>query len=150
MPPSTRKREEASASRRHERAPLVILGTAIPALLLALHWFNPEETSIFGFCLLHKVTGLHCPGCGALRAAHALLNARFAKAISCNALLVAALPWLLYEAVVLYLVRQGRRRLPSLLATPKGLLWILAALIVFGALRNLPWPPFIWLAPGPA
>src|SRR5438445_13753970 len=59
--------------------------------------FDPTKVSIFPPCLLHQVTGLDCPGCGAQRALHQLLHGNLIAALRLNAMFVLSLPlWALY------------------------------------------------------
>lgn len=81
-------------------------------------------------CVFHELTGLHCPGCGATRAVHALAHGQVLRALSCNALLVGlvlALPaWLVIGSGI-----SSR--------TQTRLAWLIAgAFIVFFVIRNLP------------
>jgi hypothetical protein len=97
-------------------------------------------------CPFHWLTGLHCPGCGATRALHALLHGDIAKAFSMNALFVSALP------VVILLIANHLAKLPAGAAKLAAVFndarcWAVI-LIGFGVLRNLPWYPFNLLAPG--
>lgn len=97
-------------------------------------------------CPFHWATGLYCPGCGATRALHALAHLDLAGALAMNPLLVLALP------LVALLLADHARWLPGrprLLRSPllDARPWA-AAVIAFALARNLPWPPFAWLAPG--
>lgn len=47
------------------------------------------------------LTGLECPGCGAQRAIHSLLNGDFVSALHFNVLTVIAIPYLLLYALLL-------------------------------------------------
>lgn len=64
---------------------------ALPVLAV-LHQFNPAEHAFYPRCQFHTLTGLDCPGCGGLRATHALLHGDLAAAWRLNALFVLALP----------------------------------------------------------
>lgn len=97
-------------------------------------------------CLFFHFTGLYCPGCGMTRMLHALVHGDFARAASMNVLALIALP--VFLAIVVNELshrRLLRGRLYSF--AYNGRAWIAAAL-VFGVLRNLPWAPFTALAPG--
>lgn len=99
--------------------------------------FDPATSRAFPFCPVHALTGLHCPGCGSLRAAHRLLHGDVAGAMSMNPLMVIALPLLL--ALVLRPAWTQRRWVP----------WCaFAVLILYAVLRNIPAWPFHLLAPG--
>jgi hypothetical protein len=105
-----------------------------------LFFFDPATAGFFPVCTLHELTGWQCPGCGGLRAMHQLSHGHLAAAWRLNPLLVALLPvafWLgLREAVR---VMTGREW-PGLVTRPL-FVWLLAvALVLFGILRNLPWP----------
>jgi len=119
---------------------LVILGSA-----LLLHRFNPIEHGFYPKCMFHVMTGLDCPGCGGLRAAHQLLHGNVRAALELNPLLVCMLPiagaftlqWLIARA-------QSGRRSVMLLQKPM-VLWSFAIVVItFGLLRNLPWR--VWLS----
>ena len=53
-------------------------------VLLVLYCYNPSTSSFYPLCLFHSVTGLHCAGCGGLRAAHALLHGNVAESFAYN------------------------------------------------------------------
>jgi hypothetical protein len=56
-------------------------------------------------CLFTAIFGVRCPGCGSLRALHALAHGDLAEALAFNAPLVVALP----VAALLFLVPLSRR-----------------------------------------
>ncbi|HEY1139594.1 MAG TPA: DUF2752 domain-containing protein [Lysobacter sp.] len=97
-------------------------------------------------CAFHAITGLHCPGCGLTRLLHALVHGDVARAWSMNPLAMIALPLL---GVMLVQWWVARPLLPAWLdrVAHDGRAWVVA-LILFGALRNLPFAPFAWMAPG--
>jgi hypothetical protein len=122
------------------------VGGMFLAATAALFWFNPADGGLlYPRCALHALTGLHCPGCGGLRATHQLLHGHVAEAFRLNPLWVVVAPfvaWLLLREAVRTLA--GRRLPPQRVAI--GWIWVLAAAVVlFGILRNL--PGFRWLAP---
>ena len=56
-----------------------VVGLALLALVavggaVILRQHDPVVTSWFPACIFHQLTNLHCPGCGATRAIHALLH----------------------------------------------------------------------------
>lgn len=61
-------------------------------ILIVLYWYNPSRHDFYPRCGFHALTGLDCPGCGGLRATHALLRGDFAAAWRLNALFVAVAP----------------------------------------------------------
>jgi hypothetical protein len=133
---------------RDHRVPVVAaLGVAAVAGVALLYLFDPNSaTSPLPGCLFRAFTGLYCPGCGMTRMLHALVHGDIARAASMNVLALAGLPVLgalVTEQVAGKKVLHGRLR--GVLFD--GRLWIAAAL-VFGVLRNLPWAPFTGLAPG--
>lgn len=121
---------------------LTVLGGA-----LVLHRFNPSEHAFYPKCLLHETTGLHCPGCGATRACHAILRGDVGAALRFNPVFVIGLPALAYGMLALGVNQWTRRRLPPLTPSPRVIWWLGAVLIGFAILRNLPFPPFTLLAP---
>jgi hypothetical protein len=113
---------------------------------VALFWFDPAHYSFYPFCIFHRTTGLLCPGCGALRATHQLLHGQVAAALHFNALFVLMLPVAGWFAARFVLGRL--RNQPQAPAIRPAWLWCgLAATILFGVLRNLPFAQVAWLAP---
>lgn len=62
------------------------------AVLLFLYFWNPSEIWAFPKCPFFALTGLKCPGCGTLRAIHAITHLRLLEAFRLNPLLVASIP----------------------------------------------------------
>lgn len=120
---------------------------AAPAAAV-LYRYNPLAVDFYPRCLLYVATGIYCPGCGVLRAMHALLHGRILTALDYNALFVVALPFLLYaiSAQVLQAVT-GRPVLPTRQLTGRQARAIFWVFMVFTLLRNLPIYPFNVLAP---
>jgi len=108
----------------------------LSGMLILLYLFNPLTSGIFPPCPFHYLTGMHCPGCGSLRAVHKILHGDLAGALAMNPLLVLSLPLLpvaVFRRSWLYL-----RWLP---------LTFLLIILLFGVLRNIPLWPFMLLAP---
>lgn len=120
---------------------------AVATAVWALRTFDPNEAgSPFLPCLFHELTGWHCPGCGLTRTLHALVHFDLPGALAMNPLVVLCVPLL---ALMAWHEFNGRRLLPTVATRVlfDARLWI-ALLVLFGVLRNLPWWPFSWLAPG--
>jgi hypothetical protein len=121
------------------------VGVALAAAAI-LFFFDPAQKTFYPVCLFYTVTGLSCPGCGALRASHQLLHGHLAEAFRLNPLLILALPFVAWALVRFAVPEIAGRHLPTPVAT-RGLLWTsLALVIVFWILRNLPFAPFSWFA----
>ena len=118
-------------------APLILLGVA------AARWLVGSLPP----CVFHEKTGLLCPGCGATRAALALGEGRWLEAFQNNAFFVMTvilgLTWIVMSAVAL--------RFPQLACLGgfrwrlNFLWWVLATLLIFLILRNV--PGVTWLGP---
>jgi hypothetical protein len=117
------------------------------ALALGIGWLIGARPPAWAPpCPFHYLTGLHCPGCASTRATLALLHGDLARALRMNGLLVLSLPLLLaWAGLALWRgFRYGRppAELPRHTATVA-----LVVLLLFAVLRNLPWWPFVLLAP---
>lgn len=123
-------------------AAIVGLGAAVALV----HLLGARPPAWYPPCGLHRATGLHCPGCGSARAVHALGQGDLVRALDQNALAVALLPVLAVWACLT--ARRMWRGAAFSASLPGG--WaagVLAAVAVFALLRNLPWWPFVVLAP---
>ena len=128
-------------SKRSGKARWWIAGGAACAALaagLTLFWYNPAEVAFYPRCIFHSLTGLDCPGCGGLRAAHQLLHGNVRAAFGYNPLLVCLLPlgsWFLLATVV---GRFTTRKAPPRLRNPNWV-WLLGGVVIlFAVLRNIP------------
>lgn len=125
----------------------VALGLAALPCLAVLYFRNPEESGLYPPCFFYALTGLHCPGCGTLRGLHQLLNGNLLAAFGYNPYTMLALPVLGYAYLAALLLTVSGKRLPTVFLPP-ALIWgLLAAVLVFWALRNVPVYPLSVLAP---
>jgi len=120
---------------------------AAAAGVWVLRRFDPSVAgSPLPGCLFYEFTGLYCPGCGMTRALHALVHGDLAQMMAMNPLLP-----LLMIAVPLLVLQGFGYRLPlpkAVVATLISAKFWIGLLLGFWLLRNLPWWPFAWLAPG--
>lgn len=100
-------------------------------------------------CGFHRLTGLHCPGCGGTRCGHALLRGDLRSALSHNALVFTGLVLFLsgsgYLIVRMTILGKPAPRIPEI-----GVRWLwvaFAGVVAFAILRNIPAWPFKLLAP---
>jgi len=116
---------------------VLLVGFALVASALLLYFFNPTQVGFYPKCMFHAWTGLDCPGCGGLRAAHQLLHGHFAAAFRFNPLLICLLPLALVYGSWYFLARLQSKPEPRILESPR-VAWTLAiAVIAFGVLRNV-------------
>ncbi|MBN2505635.1 MAG: DUF2752 domain-containing protein [Verrucomicrobia bacterium] len=126
--------------------PRVVLAVAGVVCAAVLYELPPEDYAIYPRCLMFSLTGWQCPGCGGLRAAHALLHGRVAAA------------WALNPMAVVLGVLGGVYAACHVLRRVTGRDWVgfwrrpiwpwvwLGVLVLFTLLRN--WPAAAaWLAP---
>lgn len=71
------------------RPPAAAAG-ALAAVAVLLHAYDPATTAAYPSCPLRALTGLLCPLCGGLRAAHALVHGRVVDAVLLNPFVCAA------------------------------------------------------------
>jgi hypothetical protein len=138
--PTTGARSRASIARRVRdapplAAPALTAGAAAAALLL-VHAVDPNEPGHYPTCPFLALTGRYCPGCGSLRALHALTNGDLAAAVGFNVVTVAVLPVLAF-----WWARWTWRRAHGVerrtLARPAVLVAVTIVLTAFWVVRNL-------------
>jgi len=123
-----------------------LCGAGILVALLILYAFPPGKYGFYPVCGTYAFLGIHCPGCGSLRAIHQLTHGQVLAALHDNALLVlglgTGLAWCVYCRV-----RHGTWQSAMDRIRPSWMWWAGAMILVFGVARNLPWYPFTVLAP---
>ena len=130
-PPSS-----AAGARPAWLAPAAV-GLAGVAAVATVAVVDPNEAGHYPTCPFLAVTGLFCPGCGTLRALHALVHGDLASAVDLNVLTVALLPVLVLAWASWFAFRVGRRPAPLRVPTWTGTS-IAVAVPAFWLLRNLP------------
>jgi hypothetical protein len=126
---------------------LLVIVLALAAGVVTLRQVSPERPGRYPFCLLFRLTGLHCPGCGTLRGLHCLLNGEVRQAFAYNPIAPVLAP--AAAAFGLWCAARYLRGQPlPRLRVSRAAGWALvAALALFGVARNLPAEPFPRLAP---
>ena len=116
---------------------LLVLGAAACVVLLLVPP-GSQHAKWLPRCMFHQMTGLYCPGCGATRALSALLHGNVKASLHNNLLLFP----LLTLIVVLIVKPEISLKRPVAVA-------IVAVVLLFTILRNIPVAPFTYLAPIP-
>ncbi len=114
-------------------------------MLAGVCFFRPGATSLLPPCPFHSLTGFYCPGCGSTRMLYYLVHGHPALAFTQNPLAFLMLPLLLYGL--------GRQLFSARHAVfsrihPRWIWTLSFVLLAFTVLRNLPFAPFSYLAPG--
>ena len=124
----------------------VAIGVPLCAIALAVACLWLDNTPP---CRFYDATGLYCIGCGTGRALLALLHGRIYAAFRYQPLLIVSLPFLVYYIAKVYLEFVFARRLlpfPKIRNNWFGVT-VVAIFVAFWILRNIPIPPFSYLAP---
>ena len=122
--------------------PLTIIGGGV-----ALFFLNPSEHSFFPKCALYMATGFSCPGCGSTRALYQLTHGDVLEAMRLNPGLMALITLGItdYVRFVVSVIRGNPFQ--TLFGRLKLLGALMGLMLVYGIIRNLPWPLFESLAP---
>jgi len=116
---------------------LLAFGLLAVGLLIFLYYHDPSQVSCwFAQCFFHRLTGFYCPGCGTTRALYSLLHLDWRASLSANVLFL--------PQVLILLLCLLRRKL---ITRAPFYFSLIALLLLFAILRNLPWEPFTRLAP---
>ena len=137
MEPDARTSAALSQCRRHANLWFALALSAMGLAGIVLRAFPPETAVFYPACPFHQWTGLLCPGCGATRALAALAQGRFAEALHCNGLAVAAFGVCAAWLAVAY-VRAIRGRQPAWPSIPPpAIAAAIGCALVFAVTRNL-------------
>jgi hypothetical protein len=131
-----------------ERKLLVAAGLVGAAALVMLRVFDPATSGIFPPCPVHYLTGLYCPGCGSLRALHALLHGDFRQGWAMNPFAMVVLPFVAYGLASQILFQLRGKGLPEVMLPANWIRAFAVVVVMYGVVRNLPLHPFSLLAPG--
>jgi hypothetical protein len=132
------------------RCTLVVFAVlGVVAGLVVLGACPPTGGSFYPKCMSYSLAGIHCPGCGLTRAAHAALNGRFGEAASQNVLVFWLVPYmLLYVSGSLWRYLWQTPPRSSWFRWPNWLTYlVLGLLLMFAVARNIPVYPLTLLAP---
>ena len=116
---------------------LLVLGVTACIVLLLVPPGSPHAKWL-PKCMFYHVTGLYCPGCGATRALSAMLHGDLRSSMHNNALLIPL------GATFILLIAKPEISLKRPVAVA-----IVAVVLLFTILRNIPAAPFTYLAPIP-
>ena len=111
---------------------------------------DPVDSGLFPPCPFREITGYQCPGCGALRALHQMINGHILAAVSYNWLVFAALPlfsWILLSGAI---PSKRTMHLANIFSSRKTIGWAILSLVIFGIIRNTDIYPFKLVAPWPS
>jgi hypothetical protein len=113
-----------------------------------LFFIDPNNPSnAYPKCPLKLITGIDCPGCGGLRATHAMLHGDIVGAISSNLLAFIIIPFMSYM-LLRWVMQQFGKELPRVRSKPFVAWAVPLFLIVFTVVRNIPSTPLYWLNSG--
>ncbi len=117
------------------------------AVLLVLALFAVGRQDLVPPCPFRSLTGLYCAGCGSGRVARALLGLDFAAAWRANPVVLLATPLMAYGLLREGLSAWGVANLPWPKMRPWWTWALLAGIVGFWILRNIPVWPLTLLAP---
>lgn len=112
-----------------------------------LYYHSPED-KYWLICIIYKLSGYYCPGCGSGRACYCILHGRFVQAFRYNPMLCIFIPW-----IALYIggcgiqwLLTGRETISQRIPIEATYV-LLAVVILYGIVRNIDVYPFTLLAP---
>ena len=120
----------------------IVLGCII------LYHFDPATNSqIYPPSLSREIGGFYCAGCGTLRALHQLLHGHLLAALDLNPLMVLTAPYLIYSFISYTSPVILGQKIPQVYIKTSWIWLFLKVVLIYWVLRNIPFPPFNWLAP---
>ncbi|MDR0305661.1 MAG: DUF2752 domain-containing protein [Chitinispirillales bacterium] len=132
------KPELTPTQRKLELIKAASFGPALFLIPLLLSFAPSWTKQFYPVCILTKITGLYCPGCGTARAFERLGAFDFWGAFLYNPFLfLFVIPILLYLCAIYMTRAVSGRHIPSLLSSPKSALPVLLLVIGIFILRNI-------------
>lgn len=128
---------------RHHQISLIIKISLIIVILIILcilyYIYNPDNCKFFPSCPVYVLTGFKCTGCGSQRAIHYLLNGNIVKALSENALIIIAIPYIIFSFFLehKHILSSRLLKIRYILYGRTAILIILSIIIIFTILRNI-------------
>jgi uncharacterized protein DUF2752 len=102
--------------------------------------------SMYPECPFHALTGLHCAGCGSLRTMSCLAKGDFGAAWGKNKLALLLMPFVLWSFFA-YGAKCFKISFPQIFIKPIFIWLLLALIIIYTIIRNIPIHPMTLLAP---
>ena len=121
-----------------ERWPALLVVASGLGAAVALFAFNPSDYHFYPVCFFHRLTGLDCPGCGTLRAAHQLLHGHLREAFALNPLALLLGPLLGWSLGAWLMENVLGSKVKQPFTHPAWIWGIGAGVLLFGIARNLP------------
>lgn len=131
---------------RPKRILFIACALLLPLAAWVLYRADPREQAFIP-CVLHSLTGLYCPGCGTTRAVYLLLHGDLSGALRMNPLIPVSLPLIAYGLANFALFEGWGVKLPPRDIPLKVVIALLAVILAYGVMRNLPFPAFEALRP---
>lgn len=126
----------------------LLITTTLLLLMIVYFFVDARNSSIFPRCIFYSITGLYCPGCGSQRAFSSLLHGDLWQAINYNSLFIVCLPLLLYSFIIAVInVFRKEKLIQKIFYSTFFVKVLLAVVVLFWIVRNLPFYPFNLLAP---
>jgi len=126
-----------------ERGPALISLALLSGYVAVVSIWTPGGAAL-PLCPFHALTGLYCPGCGMTRMLYHLVHGHIELAFAQNPLAFAALPF-----VIGWMVQSlPLQRWPRGNISPRWSYALIAIIVIFTVLRNIPTWPTCTLAPG--
>lgn len=117
--------------------PAVALAGAV-AVVAYVGAVDPAEPGHYPTCPFLALTGYYCPGCGTLRMVHAAVHGHLGEAFGRNPLTFAFVPLLGYLWARWAVCSLRGRPMGSVLFRPVAAWALVAVVLAFWLLRNLP------------
>ena len=137
-------------SRLHRLTLPALVTGALVACTAYVGMVDPNVPGHYPLCPTKYFTGFDCPGCGGLRATHALLHGDLRSAIDHNAFVVLVVIPLSVVLLVRWWIHAWRgdppSTSPSIFEKPAVMWSLTAVMVVFTILRNVPGVPWMsWM-----